>query len=52
MNTPSGAVSIFFTLFVGFGIRLQSHRWAFIIACLIPAYVLQRRNQKLKAHHS
>ncbi|KAL2155729.1 hypothetical protein VTH82DRAFT_471 [Thermothelomyces myriococcoides] len=37
MNTPSGAVSIFFTLFVGFGIRLQSHRWAFIIACVIPA---------------
>lgn len=40
MNTPSGAVSIFFTLFVGFGIRLQSHRWAFIIACIIPAYVI------------
>ncbi len=40
MNTPSGAVSIFFTLFVGFGIRLQSHRWAFIIACIIPACVL------------
>ncbi|KAL2256113.1 hypothetical protein VTK26DRAFT_2168 [Humicola hyalothermophila] len=37
MNTPSGAVSIFFTLFVGFGIRVQSHRWAFIIACIIPA---------------
>ncbi len=41
MNTPSGAVSIFFTLFVGFGIRLQSHRWAFILACIIPAYVYQ-----------
>ncbi|KAG7290106.1 hypothetical protein NEMBOFW57_000101 [Staphylotrichum longicolle] len=39
MNTPSGAVSIFFTLFVGFGIRLQSHRWAFIIACIIPAII-------------
>lgn len=37
MNTPSGAVSIFFTLFAGFGIRLQSHRWAFTIACIIPA---------------
>lgn len=35
---PSGAVSIFFTLFVGYGIRKQSHRWAWIIACLIPAY--------------
>lgn len=40
MNTPSGAVSIFFTLFVGYGIRKQSHRWAWIIACIIPAYVL------------
>ncbi|KAK4120285.1 MFS general substrate transporter [Parathielavia appendiculata] len=39
MNTPSGAVSIFFTLFVGFGIRMQSHRWAFIIACIIPAII-------------
>lgn len=39
MNTPSGAISIFFTLFVGFGIRLQSHRWAFILACIVPAYV-------------
>jgi MFS family permease len=39
MNTPSGAVSIFFTMFVGFGIRLQSHRWAFIIACIIPAII-------------
>lgn len=39
MNTPSGAISIFFTLFVGFGIRLQSHRWAFIIACIIPAII-------------
>lgn len=37
MNTPSGVVSIFFTLFVGFGIRLQSHRWAFILACILPA---------------
>ncbi|KAK3301752.1 major facilitator superfamily domain-containing protein [Chaetomium strumarium] len=39
MNTPSGAISIFFTLFVGFGIRLQSHRWAFILACIIPAII-------------
>ncbi|CCC13923.1 hypothetical protein SMACR_08432 [Sordaria macrospora] len=37
MNTPSGAVSIFFTLLVGYGIRTQSHRWAWIIACIIPA---------------
>lgn len=40
MNMPSGVVSIFFTLLVGFGVRKQSHRWAWIIACIIPAYVL------------
>lgn len=38
MNMPSGVVSIFFTLLVGFGIRRQSHRWAWIIVCIIPAY--------------
>jgi hypothetical protein len=37
MNMPSGVVSIFFTLMVGYGIRRQSHRWAWIIACVIPA---------------
>lgn len=37
MNMPSGAVSIFFTLFVGFAIRRQSHRWLWIICCIIPA---------------
>jgi MFS family permease len=36
MNMPSGAVSIFFTLLVGFGIRMQSHRWAWIVVCIIP----------------
>ncbi|CAG9947520.1 unnamed protein product [Clonostachys rosea f. rosea IK726] len=39
MNMPSGAVSIFFTLLVGFGVRKQSHRWAWIIGCLIPAII-------------
>jgi len=39
MNMPSGVVSIFFTLFVGFGIRKASNRWAWIVACLIPGYV-------------
>ncbi|KAI5467653.1 major facilitator superfamily domain-containing protein [Mariannaea sp. PMI_226] len=39
MNMPSGVVSIFFTLFVGYGIRKQSHRWAWIIACIIPAII-------------
>lgn len=37
MNMPSGVVSIFFTLLVGFGIRRTSNRWAWIIACIIPA---------------
>lgn len=37
LNMPSGVVSIFFTLMVGYGIRKQSHRWAWIIACIIPA---------------
>ncbi|KAF7555554.1 hypothetical protein G7Z17_g2065 [Cylindrodendrum hubeiense] len=39
MNMPSGVVSIFFTLSVGYGIRMQSHRWAWIIACIIPAII-------------
>ncbi|SPO01425.1 related to allantoate transport protein [Cephalotrichum gorgonifer] len=39
MNMPSGAVSIFFTLFVGFAIRKQSNRWIWIIACIIPAII-------------
>ncbi|KAB5523170.1 putative allantoate protein [Coniochaeta sp. 2T2.1] len=37
MNTPSGVVSIFFTLLVGFGIRRSSHRWAWILVCIVPA---------------
>ena len=37
MNMPSGVVSIFFTLLVGFGIRKGGHRWAWIIVCIIPA---------------
>ncbi|RDA90385.1 hypothetical protein CP533_5636 [Ophiocordyceps camponoti-saundersi (nom. inval.)] len=39
MNMPSGIVSIFFILLVGFGIRKQSHRWAWIIVCIIPAII-------------
>lgn len=37
MNMPSGVVGIFFTLFVGFGIRRQSNRWFWIVCCIIPA---------------
>jgi MFS family permease len=37
LNMPSGVISIFFTLLVGYGIRKQSHRWAWIIVCIIPA---------------
>ncbi|KAL1654789.1 hypothetical protein SLS61_002538 [Didymella pomorum] len=39
MNMPSGVVSIFFTLLVGFGIRKQSNRWLWIIFCIIPAII-------------
>ncbi|KAK2600082.1 hypothetical protein QQS21_005168 [Conoideocrella luteorostrata] len=39
LNMPSGVVSIFFTLLVGYGIRKKSHRWAWIIACIIPAII-------------
>ncbi|CAM1501410.1 Fc.00g105720.m01.CDS01 [Cosmosporella sp. VM-42] len=39
MNMPSGVVSIFFTLAVGYGIRKQSNRWAWIIACIVPAII-------------
>lgn len=37
MNMPSGAVSIFFILLVGFGIRKQSNRWLWILICIIPS---------------
>ncbi|KAK1711720.1 major facilitator superfamily transporter [Colletotrichum lupini] len=39
MNMPSGVVSIFFTLLVGYGIRHTSNRWAWIVACIIPAII-------------
>jgi uncharacterized membrane protein YeaQ/YmgE (transglycosylase-associated protein family) len=39
MNMPSGVVSIFFTLLVGFGIRKQSNRWLWIVICIVPAIV-------------
>ena len=39
MNTPSGAVSIFFTLLVGYGIRHSSHRWAWVLVCIVPAII-------------
>ncbi|KAL1610871.1 hypothetical protein SLS59_000508 [Nothophoma quercina] len=37
MNMPSGVFSIFFTIFVGIGIRKRSNRWLWIICCIIPA---------------
>lgn len=39
LNTPSGMVSIFFTLLVGFGIRKTSHRWAWNVLCTIPGII-------------
>jgi hypothetical protein len=39
LNTPSGIVSIFFTLLVGFGIRTTSNRWAWNVLCTIPGII-------------
>ncbi|KAJ5212720.1 uncharacterized protein N7498_004366 [Penicillium cinerascens] len=39
LNTPSGIVSIFFTLLVGYGIRRTSHRWAWNVLCTIPGII-------------
>lgn len=36
LNTPSGAVAIFATLLVGFGVRYKSNRWIWIVGCCIP----------------
>lgn len=38
LNMPSGIVSIFATLMVGFGVRYipAGHRWMWIVACCIP----------------
>jgi hypothetical protein len=39
LNMPSGVVSIFFTLLVGFGIRRLDHRWAWVFMCSIPGII-------------
>jgi predicted MFS family arabinose efflux permease len=39
LNMPSGIVSIFFTLLVGFGIRHSSNRWAWVFMCSIPGII-------------
>ncbi|KAJ5138095.1 uncharacterized protein N7443_009619 [Penicillium atrosanguineum] len=39
LNTPSGVVSIFFTLLVGYGIRRTSNRWAWNVVCTIPGII-------------
>ena len=41
LNMPSGLVSIFATLMVGFGVRFlpSGHRWAWIFICCIPAII-------------
>ena len=36
---PSGVVSIFFTLLVGFGIRGMPYRWAWIAMCSLPGII-------------
>lgn len=40
MNMPSGVVSIFFILLVGYGIKKQPNRFLWIAICIIPAYVI------------
>ncbi|KJK60203.1 D-galactonate transporter [Aspergillus parasiticus SU-1] len=39
LNTPSGIVSIFFTLLVGIGVRKASNRWAWVFICSIPGII-------------
>ncbi|KAK3391309.1 major facilitator superfamily domain-containing protein [Podospora didyma] len=39
INMPSGAVGIVFTLLAGVGIRTRSHRWAWVLVCLIPTMI-------------
>ncbi|KAJ5715662.1 uncharacterized protein N7483_012843 [Penicillium malachiteum] len=39
LNTPSGLISIVFTLVVGYGIRKFSHRWAWLVFCTIPGII-------------
>jgi len=36
---PSGIVSIFFSLLVGFGVRRASHGWAWIAMCSVPGII-------------
>lgn len=38
LNMPSGVISIFATLMVGFGVRYipSGHRWAWIVVCCVP----------------
>ena len=39
LNAPSGVVSVAAALVAGYGIRYASHRWAWIIAVLIPGII-------------
>lgn len=39
INMPAGLVTISFSLVAGYGVRRGSHRWAWILACIIPGYV-------------
>src|SRR5262249_12899804 len=38
LNMPSGVISIFATLMVGYGVRFlpKGHRWAWIVVCCVP----------------
>ncbi|PVH89934.1 MFS general substrate transporter [Cadophora sp. DSE1049] len=37
LNMPSGLVSFIFALLAGVGVRHASHRWAWLLACCLPA---------------
>ncbi|KAI9882089.1 MAG: hypothetical protein M1823_006165 [Watsoniomyces obsoletus] len=51
LNMPSGIISIFATLLVGFGVRKTSNRWAWLAGCCIPGILgggllsFQQRNK-------
>ena len=39
LTAPGGAVTIFFTLLIGFGVRKTGQRWAWIAFCCIPGII-------------
>lgn len=48
LGMPTGAVSLLFTLLVGYGVRYTSHRWAWLIACCIPGIYITLADSSLE----